>query len=115
MILSSTSEPDSWMVEEYRKLGYEMWVIANKRASFSDLFKKRSAWGQALNSYGHFVLGWQAHKQYAGEARVVFWNWESSFFFLLRDWLTFRRCKAKIIALHLILLDTSWQRDTSGA
>lgn len=107
LILSSTSEPDSWMVEEYRKLGYEVRVIANKQASFSDLFKKQSAWEQALSSFGRFMLGWQTHKQYAGESRVVFWNWESSFFFLLRDWLTFRRYKAKIIALHLILLDTS--------
>lgn len=105
VVLSFTNQESFWMVEEYRKLGYEVRVMSN--AKKDDFFKKRSALGKAMRSLERFVLGWKAHKRYAGEARVVFWNWESSFFFLLRDWLTLRRCKSRIIALHLILLDTS--------
>ena len=106
LILSFTSKPDFWMIEEYRRLGYEVEILVNEHATSSDLFKKRGVWGQAINSFARFMLGWKAHKRYAGESRVIFWNWESSFFFLLRDFLTFRRCQAKIIALHLILIDT---------
>lgn len=104
--MSFTSKPDFWMIEEYRRLGYEVEILVNEHATSSDLFKKRGVWGQAINSFARFMLGWKAHKRYAGESRVIFWNWESSFFFLLRDFLTFRRCQAKIIALHLILIDT---------
>ncbi|WP_287622093.1 glycosyltransferase [Parabacteroides sp.] len=105
LVLSFTNRKDFWMTEEYRKLGYEVHIMTNNKQG--DLFKKHSVWGQAMNSLGRFMLGWKAHKRYAGESRVIFWNWESSFFFLLRDFLTFRRCRARIIALHLILLDTS--------
>lgn len=105
LILSFTNQENFWMIEEYHKLGYEVHIMTHNK--MDDLFKKRSAWGQAINSLRRIMLGWKAHKRYAGESRVVFWGWESSFFFLLRDFLTFRRCRARIIALHLILLDTT--------
>ena len=74
LILSFTSKPDFWMIEEYRRLGYEVEILVNEHATSSDLFKKRGVWGQAINSFARFMLGWKAHKRYAGESRVIFWN-----------------------------------------
>lgn len=106
LVLSFTFNIDFWLAEEFRKQGYTVNVLANRYIKEGDYFRKDLLL-YLRNIWGRFTLGWTAHKLCREEEKVIFWNWESVFLFVIRDYFTFRRCTAKIIALHLILLDTT--------
>lgn len=106
VVLSFTSETNFWLVNELQKKGNQVSVLVNKYAQSEDFFSKRFK-DVVRKRLAFFSLGWLAHKQCRNCEKVIFWNWESVFLFVIRDYLAIRACKAKILALHLILLDTT--------
>lgn len=107
LVLSFTPKTDFWLADEFREKGYETTVISNPYAF--KFVEKRGRLDKLKAQLASWLLGWKAHRMLRkGQfERVVFWNWNSAFSFVFRDWLSLftRKSKIPVVALHLILVN----------
>lgn len=48
LILSFTSKPDFWMIEEYRRLGYEVEILVNESMQPPQICSRNEVYGDRL-------------------------------------------------------------------